>query len=63
MLAQRRRMCVALIAASDFAVVRLITGVNMRVLLPVRTVGEPAIAALEFALEWFFAYTTMSAPI
>lgn len=44
-------MRVALVAAAHLAIVGLVAGVDMRVLFPVRAVGEPAIATLEFALE------------
>ena len=54
-LSQRRRVGVALVAAVDSAVVRLIGRVNVRVLLAVGGVGEASIAALVFAFEWFFA--------
>lgn len=49
-------MCVGLVAASHFAVVRLVAGVHVRVLLPVAAVGESTIAAIKLALEWLFAY-------
>lgn len=39
-LPQRARVCVRFVTATDFAVVRLVTGVDMRVLLPVAAVGE-----------------------
>lgn len=55
-LAQRRRVRVRLVAAAHFAVVRLIRRVHVRVLLPVGTVGEPPVAAVEFAFERLLAY-------
>lgn len=54
--AQGARVCVGLITAAHFAVVRLVTGVHMRVLLPVAAVGEASITAVKLALEWLFAY-------
>lgn len=54
--AQGARVCVGLVAASHFAVVRLVAGVHVRVLLPVAAVGEASITAIKLALEWFLAY-------
>lgn len=54
-LAQGARMRVALVAATDPAVVRLVRGVHVRVLLAVRAVGEPPVAAFELALERLLA--------
>lgn len=42
---------VGLVAASHFAVVGLVAGVDMRVLLPVAAVGEAPVTALEFTFE------------
>lgn len=42
---------VGLVAASHFAVVGLVAGVDVRVLLPVAAVGEASVAALEFTFE------------
>lgn len=42
---------VGLVAASHFAVVGFVAGVDVRVLLPVATVGEASVAALEFTFE------------
>lgn len=42
---------VRLVAASHFAVVGLVAGVDMRVLLPVAAVGEAPVTALEFTFE------------
>ena len=47
-------MGVGLLAALNFAVVGLVRGVDVRVLLPVARVGEPAVTALELALERLF---------
>ena len=46
-------MCVGLVAASHLAVVRLVAGVDMRVLLSITGVGEPSVAAIELTFEWF----------
>ena len=46
---------VGLVAATDPTVVWLISGVNMHVFLSVARVGEPPVAALNLALEWFLA--------
>ena len=54
-LPQRRRVGVGFVAAGDAAVVGLVGGVHVRVLLPVRGVGEAPVAALVLALEGFFA--------
>ena len=48
-------MCVALVASFHLAVVRLITGVNVAVLLSIGAVGESPITAFIFALEWFLS--------
>ena len=49
-------MRVRLVAALDLAVVRFIRGVDVRVLLAVRAVGEAAVAALVLALERFLPW-------
>lgn len=54
--AQGARVCVGLVAASHFAVVRFVAGVHVRVLLPVAAVGEASITAIKLAFEWLFAY-------
>lgn len=54
-LSQGARVRVALVAAADLAVVRLVRGVHVRVLLAVRAVGEPPVAALELAFERLLA--------
>ena len=46
---------VALVAAADVAVVRLVRGVDMHVLLTVTRVGESPITAGHLALERFLA--------
>lgn len=51
-------MCVGFVTAADFAVVRLVTGVNVRVLLPVAAVGEFPVTAVELALERFLPFNT-----
>lgn len=48
-------MCVALIATLHFAVVRFVARVYVAVLLSIRAVGESAITAFIFALEWFLS--------
>lgn len=50
-------MRIALIATTNFAIIRFITGVNMGMLFPIRTVGKPTIAALKFAFKWLLAYS------
>ena len=56
MFPQRGGMSVGLVAAPDSAVVRLVSGVDMHVLLPVAGVGEPSVTALYLALEWFLTW-------
>lgn len=48
-------MCVGFVTAADFAVVRLVTGVDVRMLLPVTAVGEFSVTAVELALEGFLS--------
>lgn len=50
--AQRARVCVRLVTAPHFTEVRLITCVDVRVLLPVTAVGEFPVAAIKLAFEW-----------
>ena len=50
---ERGRMCVGLVAAPHLAVVRLVTGVDMRVLLSITGVGKPSVAAIKLTFEWF----------
>lgn len=52
-LPQRARVCVGFVTAADLAVVRLVAGVDVRVLLPVAAVGEFSVAAVKLALERF----------
>ena len=56
MFPQRGGMSVGLVAASHPTVVRLVSGVDMHVLLPVAGVGEPSVTALYLALEWFLTW-------
>lgn len=51
--AEGTRVRVALVTTANFAVIGLVTGVDVAVFLAIRTVGKAAIAALELALEWF----------
>lgn len=55
-LPQRAGVRVGLVAAADFAVVRLVAGVDVGVLLPVAAVGEFSVAAVELALERFLSF-------
>ena len=48
-------MRVGLVASADFAVVRFVRRVDVGVLLPVRRVGEPPIAAVKLAFEGLLA--------
>lgn len=52
---QRARVCVGFVTAAHFAVVRLVAGVDVRVLLPVAAVGEFSVTAVKFALERFLS--------
>ena len=54
MLSQRARVCVALAATLDLAVVRFVGRVDVRVFLAVTRVGETAITARVLAYERFF---------
>ena len=47
---------VGLIAASGGAVVRLVSGMDMHVLLSVAGVGKPSVAAVDLALEWLLPW-------
>lgn len=49
-------MCVGFVTAADLAVVRLVTGMDVRVFLPVTTVGEFSVTAVELALKWFLSF-------
>lgn len=53
-LPQRARVRVGFVAAAHLTVVRLVTRVDVRVLLPVTAVGKFAVAAVELALERLF---------
>lgn len=55
-LPQRARVRVGFVTAADFAVVRLVTGVDVGVLLPVAAVGEFSVAAVKLALERFLSW-------
>ena len=48
-------MRVRLVTAPHFAVVRLVTRVDMRVLLPVTAVGKFSVTAVKLALEGLLA--------
>ena len=52
-LPQAGRVGVGLVAAPHLAVVRLVAGVDVRVLLSITGVGEPPVAAIKFTFEWF----------
>ncbi len=54
-LPQRAGVRVGLVTAADFAVVRLVTGVDVGVLLPVAAVGEFSVTAVKLALERFLS--------
>ncbi len=60
-LAQAARVRVALVAAANLAVVRLVRRVHVRMLLPVGRVGEATVAALELALEGFLTWKQRTA--
>ena len=49
-------MSVGLVAAADFAVVRFVRSVDVRMLFPVGRVGEPTIASVKLAFERLLAY-------
>lgn len=55
-LPQRARVRVGFVTAAHLAVVRLVTGMNVRVLLPVAAVGKFSVTAVELALERFFTW-------
>lgn len=52
-------MCVRLVTARNSAVVRFVRGVDVRVLLAVRTVGEPPVTPGVLALEWLLSWNIM----
>lgn len=55
-LPQRARVRVRFVTATDLAVVRLVAGVDVRVLLPVAAVGEFSVTSVKFALERFLPW-------
>lgn len=62
-LPQRARVRVGFVTAAHLTVVRLVTRVNVRVLLPVAAVGEFSVTAVELALERFFTWKKETNPI
>lgn len=54
-LPQRTRVCVGFVTATDFTIVRLVTGVDVRVLFPVAAVGKFSVTAVKLALERFLS--------
>lgn len=44
-------MCVGLVTASDFAIVRLVAGVHVGMLLSVTAVGKFSVATVKFAFK------------
>lgn len=56
MFSQGARVRVRLIAASHFAIVRLVAGVHVRVLFSVAAVRESSIASFKFAFKRLFTY-------
>lgn len=55
-LPQRARVRVGFVTAAHLTVVRLVTCVNVRVLLPVAAVGKFSVTAVKLALERFFTW-------
>ena len=55
---QRARMCVTFVTSLNLTIIRLVTGVHMRMLLTVRTICKPSITAFIFAFEWLLACQT-----
>lgn len=55
-LPQRARVCVGFVAAAHLTVVRLVTRVDVRVLLPVAAVGKFSVTAVELTLERLFTW-------
>jgi mannose/fructose-specific phosphotransferase system component IIA len=55
MLAKRRRVSVRFVAPSNSTVVWFITGMNMRMLLTIRTISETSITAFELTAEWLLS--------
>lgn len=54
-LSQGAGVCVGLVAAPHLAVVRLVAGVDVRVLLPVAAVGKFSVTAVELTLKRFLS--------
>ena len=50
---ERGGVGVGLVTAPDLAVVRLVAGVDVRVLLSITGVGEPSVAAIKLTFERF----------
>lgn len=48
-------MCIGLITAPDFAVVRFIAGMHMAVFFPITRVGKPTITTLKLTFERFLS--------
>lgn len=59
-LSKRRRMRIGLVAAVYATIVRLVRRVHMHVLLSVRAVREPSLAAVKLALERFLTFLFMN---
>ena len=55
-LPQAGRVGVGLVAAPHLAVVRLVRGVDVRMLLSVARVGKASITSVKLALEWFLTW-------
>lgn len=55
-LPQRARVRVGFVTAAHLAVVRLVTRVDVGVLLPIAAVGKFTVTAVELALERFFTW-------
>lgn len=47
-------MCVGLVTAAYFAVIRLVARVHVRVLFPVAAIGKPSITAIKLTFEGLF---------
>ena len=54
MFSQWAWMCVALVTASNLAIVWFITCMDVRVLFAIRTIGKSSITSFVFAFEWLF---------
>ena len=53
---ERGGMSVGLVTPPDLAVVRLVAGVDVRVLLSITGVGEPSVAPVKFTFEGFLTW-------